>query len=379
MSDLNQPYLREYRFIIRTASPVFVGSGEEVNKKEYIYNRRRNTVSFLNMWKFFKGLRERNLLPEYEDYMLKDDSELYFFMRDCGISQKEYSEWIDYTEEMADPDEAGRSVKSVNTFIKDPYGNPYIPGSSLKGALRNMFMTAHYMNAPEEADRVIDAIRSDHSRGKHYLADADRMMNNAAFRNRRLFEDSKPGEIINDIMRGFVVSDSEPLSREDLCVCKKVDISLAGQERPLNLMRECLRPGVNVSFTITIDSNICDIKGQDILNAINDSYRNYREEFMNCFGSAPKIAGNSSVFFLGGGAGYVSKTSLYGVMHGREARRQVGEILNKAFSRHNHLDDAAKGASPHMLKCTNYNGQLMQMGACNVQAIRRVNKEEMNG
>ena len=87
------------------------------------------------------------------------------------------------------------------------------------------------------------------------------------------------------------------------------------------------------------------------------------------FDKAPKTKGNSTTFFLGGGTGYVSKTVTYGILSGREAVDNVSKIINatlnnRARQEHGHHNDVRKGVSPHILKCTRYNGTLMQMGAC---------------
>ena len=383
---MKQPYLREYAFEIKTLSPIFIGSGQKVGKKEYVFNRRQNTVTFLNMWKFFKGLNERRLLPAYQDYMLKDYSDLFQFLKNNGIRTEEYMEWAERTVSVADADLTKKNTKEILTFVKDPYGFPYIPGSSLKGALRNIFQTKYYLEHPEQANRRSEEIRRARIiNRKYYLEDVNRHMSQDVFHVNCL-KDTSPEDPVNDMMRGVIVSDSSPLSKDSLEIYQKVDLSIAGEERSLPLLRECLCPGTTVSFTITVDSNICDFKGQDFVDAVTVFYKNYKKEFMNCFPYAPKIGGNATTFFLGGGAGYVSKTTTYALMHGSDAQKQVGKLLDNTLPRkgntrkqHDHLRDAERGASPHLLKCTvDASGNLIQMGACHISSIRKINKEEMN-
>lgn len=383
---MNQPYLRQYLFTIKTLSPVFIGSGKKVGKKEYLFNRRKNSVTFLNMWKFFQGLDARGLLPAYQDYMLKENwSDLYQFLKDQGIGAQEYEEWADYTINVADADLTNKRNKEIMTFTKDPYGQPYVPGSSLKGAFRTIFQNAWLLEHPEEAEAIASEIRNarPEKNKKRYMKDVDKHMGEKAF-HRMLFEESEISDIRNDSMRGVVVSDSDPLPKENLGIFQKVDLSLAGEERPLPLLRECLLPGTTIQFTVTVDSQICDYKGKDFINAINAFYKHYQSQFLSKFRAAPKLAGNASTFFLGGGAGYVSKTNTYAVLPGMDGVRAVGEILNttlpdKVKPQHDHLHDKDRGASPHLLKCTvDAMGSLVQMGACHVLSISKINKEEMN-
>ena len=108
---------------------------------------------------------------------------------------------------------------------------------------------------------------------------------------------------------------------------------------------------------------------KDILNAIREFNKNYIAQFTNHFQGAPATNGNSTTFYLGGGAGYLSKTVTYGVMHGDEAVKMTAEIIDqtlpeKVREKHKHYLDIRKGVSPHLLKCTLYQGKLCQMGAC---------------
>ena len=381
---MKQPYLRQYSFEIKTLTPVFIGSGRTVGKKEYIFNRRQSTVTFLDMWKLFKGLDERGLLPAYEDYILRDYSDLYFFLKDHGITSRDYEDWADRIEEVADRELNDRNTKEIQTFVKDPYGLPYIPGSSLKGALRNIFQSVYYLDHPQSAARIADEMRHARVTGrKNYMSDINRHMSEEVF-HQLDYNQKRKSDPVNDMMKGFAVSDSLPLKKEDLALYQKVDLSLQGEERSLPLLRECIRPGTPVSFMITVDSRICPYKAKDIVDAVTGFYKNYKAEFMSKFRDAPGPGGNISTFFLGGGAGYVSKTSTYAVLHGDQAIRQAGVILNntlpeKVRQRHGHLRDAERGASPHLIKGTiNENGQFVQMGACHVLAVRKINKEEMN-
>ena len=85
---------------------------------------------------------------------------------------------------------------------------------------------------------------------------------------------------------------------------------------------------------------------------------------------APGNVWNRAVY--GGGAGYLSKTVTYGIMHGPEAVRVTAEIIDatlgdRARREHRHSRDPVTGVSPHTLKCTRYQGRLCQMGACCVK------------
>lgn len=372
-----ESYLKEYEFEIVTKAPVFIGSGATVGKKEYIYNRRENRVTFLDLGKMYQGLTKLNLMTAFQEYMLKERYDLFYFMKNHNISQKQYSLWSDYSAVVGDPQMISRSASAISCFVKDVYGQPYIPGSSLKGALRTILQTDYYLKNPRQSEEMAGLIRDEsRKRGRTKYDEIEKKMSQRTF-HRQLFPDTEMEETQNDILRGLMISDSEPLSKNVMCICQKIDLGLDGRQKRLNVLRECIAPGTVVRFKITIDKSVCRYTAKEIVEATRRFYKNYLQEFAGKYPSAPEIKGAEVVFYLGGGAGYVSKTTTYAVMHGTDAVKTVGSILNGNLSRqkdlqakHGHLNDVKRGASPHTLKCTIYDGTMYQMGACCIRKMK---------
>ena len=44
-------------------------------------------------------------------------------------------------------------------------------------------------------------------------------------------------------------------------------------------------------------------------------------------------------------------------------------LSEKARREHKHYNDDIIGASPHIIKCTRYNGQTLQMGMCHIRIV----------
>ena len=376
-------YIRDYIFEIKTLSPVFIGSGESIGKKEYLYDRPRNTVKIPDMKKLYNGLLKLNKLKVYENYLLRENKDLFFFFKDNNIPPKEYNSWFCYSADMADSRLSTRTSKEIFTFIKDPYGNPYVPGSSLKGALRTILQSDWYLNHEKEAKRIAARIKhAEPASRNRYLSAEDRKMDVESMHRMR-YSEAKLEDQNNDILRGLIVGDSHPLAKNQMCIAQKIDLSVNGITKEMNLLRECIKPGTVIRFPISIDTTVCKYTARMIVDAIKYFYGNYQVEFMDHFINAPTVRGAQTIFFLGGGAGYVSKTCTYAVLHGKEGQKTVGKILNEtlpqrgpARRQHNHLKDAEKGASPHTLKCTRYNGELVQMGACGLIKFKRQEKKK---
>lgn len=374
-------YLQRYDFEIKTLAPVFIGDGGKVNKKEYLYDRKNNRVILFDMKKMFLGLSRRNLLTRYEEYLLRDRRDLYNFFKENGIGYKEYEAWMLYQAPITDRNLDTKSTKEIFTFIKDPYGNPYVPGSSLKGALRTMIQSAYYLNHKDKANKVAARVKKVEKRDRrHFLEYEDKMMDYESV-HRQIFQDTRLEDQNNDILRGLIIGDSKPLDKNSLCVCQKIDQSVAGEEKSMPLLRECLKSGLLIDFPITIDTSTCSLTKADIMDAVKQFYINYKEEFMNKFHKAPPTHGNSTTFFIGGGAGYASKTCSYAIMHGPEAVKTVSNIINETLPKsvqrkHNHQNDLAKHVSPHTLKVTKYNDDLKQMGAVCIKKFKPIIDKE---
>lgn len=107
---------------------------------------------------------------------------------------------------------------------------------------------------------------------------------------------------------------------------------------------------------------------------MEESFQNYRAEFMEKFYFAPKLGNRTdAVLFRVGGVGFRSKTCIYSIMQGKDALTRTDIILNNLFpvkrgeKKESYLKDVKKGekgVSPRMLKCTIYKGRSVQMGAC---------------
>lgn len=382
-----ESYLYRSYIEFQTLSPVFIGGGRELNKKEYIYDRNTGSIYLVDFRKMCEGLQARHLLDAFEAYLMEDvqtqnkrqgtfqNRELFHFLKDNRVPETVYKNWYIGAVKVADKSMNMHSAKSIQMFMRNAANEPYIPGSSFKGMLRTVLETNYYLENRDEADEMADRIHNARKQNRNkYLGDEDKRIDVQSI-HRKMFEVYKdnPEKTIadqnNDTLRGLLIGDSQPITLDDMCICQKIDLTIYGEQRPLNLVRECIKPGVRIRIPITIDTRICPFSMKDILNAIREFNKNYIAQFTNHFQGAPATNGNSTTFYLGGGVGYLSKTVTYGVMHGDEAVKMTAEIIDqtlpeKVREKHKHYLDIRKGVSPHLLKCTLYQGKLCQMGAC---------------
>ena len=363
--------LKVYKIKLHVLTPVFIGSGREIEKKEYYFSQSENKILVYDPSKFFMAVKRLNLSNQYESFLLKSyNSDLNFWMRDNRVRVADVSSAVCYSVDVGECQLQKRRV-AIKEFIKDPYGKPYIPGSSLKGMLRTILLGNEIAIDRNRYESAAQSIKT--QIGKKQLSDTQNEndsepladeIESIAFRTLQRIGTEK-NDAVNDVFQGFVVSDSKPLGERNLVLCQKFDYHLDKQKKPLNVVRECLCPGSVVEFTLTIDSSVCKFDEGKILDAISNFNDVYYDEFLSEFGSRKR---SPDTVYLGGGVGFVSKTVIYDMFKGDEGVRVTSDILRKKlgrdFIKHKHNEDVKLHVSPHILKCTRCNEAYRQMGIC---------------
>ena len=109
----------------------------------------------------------------------------------------------------------------IMEFVKDSYGQPYVPGSSVKGMLRTILLTADILKHPqkyseyrENITREVFGRREGKVNRRAVLSRTIRDIENKNFHT--LSRTEKMTDAVNDYMSGMIVSDSTPLEISDL-------------------------------------------------------------------------------------------------------------------------------------------------------------------
>lgn len=362
-------FLKRYTLVIKTLSPVFIGSGDKIGKKEYIFHTRENKVYIPDMAKMYQFLKERSLLKSYQTYLLNDNRDFAYWLQSQGIKKCDYMPWILYSLDSGDAVFEHIRKKGILTFQKDSYGQPYIPGSSVKGFFRTALLHNGIQQWDEKELRQMGfAMKNAERKGRNsYLLRESKDMEIKYFN--KLDKDKKrKNSAVNDIMSGFRISDSRPLSIDDLVLCQKIDVDIEGSEHRIPLIRECIKPNCTITMDITIDTTIFSYTIEEIMGAVQAFMKMYQEIFVGKYQGKRMGHAADNKMLLGGGVGYVSKTNAYSIL-GENGVDTVSKIIDNTLNykqkkEHKHENDKSLGVSPHMLKCTKYNKQLYEMGYC---------------
>ena len=368
----NKNYLERYKIVIETLGPLHIGSGHEIGKKDWILNRRDNTAYIIDEVKLFTYLKNNNLLSSFEKYMLvSSKGGLFEWAKENRIINDIIHQTAKYSLDCENIAQV-KTVKGIQTFIKDGYGKPYIPGSSIKGAIRNILLSQSIEKDTHSNDDIISALRKpDAGDNKNKLSREADKLDKKYFRTLSR-EGSKYDDAVNDVMSGIKISDSKPLSFNNLTLCQKIDAKLDGDPGDgLPIFRECIKPETKIEFNLTIDTALFKKEISYIENAAENFLNNYNEEFLLKFKEEIPYYGN--VIYLGGGAGYHTKTVTSSLLKNEVDKvKIIGNIINNTVSNdkrdeHRHYDDHKLGVSPHIVKLTEYDGELVQMGPCRIK------------
>ena len=358
-------FLKNYEFTLTVKGPVHIGDGKTLTKVDYFFYKDR--IYFPNLHKMFLYIKQMHLTSDYESFMYSARNDLTYWLNDKRIISAVAEKCTDYSISLVGS--SASKPRNLSTFVKDPYGNPYIPGSSLKGLIRTLLLAKEIVDNPDdyaEIERDIRrGIRNPRANKNNMLNSESSTLEEIAFH--KLNCSDKRKNAVNDVFKGLIVSDSQPLSTNDLIVTEKIDYNIVGNEKPLPLYRESLVPNTQVKFNVTIDTSIFNYTIDDILQAVKLFAEDYYTYFSSNFRGIKKPTSNT--VWLGGGAGYVCKTIMYNLF-GDDAYNIVSSVLN-VTTKHHHDKDTKKGVSPVTVKLTKYNNTLCHCGECTLSIAEK--------
>lgn len=374
-------YLQHYQMKITALSPIHIGNGNLIGKKEYIQKSLRQPVIIPDLGKMFHDLQLLRKDAAFERYMLGNEKMgLGQWMQQENIPEEKIESWKRYSLYSGDAfirPESGKAAtpKGILAFIKDAYGMPYVPGSSIKGMIRTALLALEVREHPQKFDRIKKNLEEvafsygqERKNSKNYLKKETDELEIEAFHILEK-DQSNIKNAVNSCLSGMIVSDSKPIALKNLTLSQKIDYSFSGKEMPLPILREALIPGTEIIFELTIDTSVCKYTIKDILEALDCFQEISYQYFYSRFRRGNNVSGT---VWLGGGTGFLSKTVLYPIFEDRAVRITDAVFKNtigKNYNIHKHNQDISKRLAPHMCKCTRYRNQLYDMGMGRIEVI----------
>ena len=370
-------FIKRYKIKIRALSPIHVGNGEKIGKKEYINLLWDHKVIIPDLIKMYTDICKAGLEKEYIKYMLNEQTDLGIWLKKHDFQKKDYQRWKRYELDSGDAlsgSPVGRQVrtKEIMCITKDAYGLPFIPGSSLKGMIRTALLAYEIKQNPEKYREVCTSIKNNvrqFTKRDQCLSRETSDLETMAFHTLGR-DEKKKGNAVNSCLSGLIVSDSKPISLKSLTLSQKIDYTLDGKEKPLPILREALIPGTEILFDVTIHEE-CPYTMETILAALNYFHQICYDYFYSKFHRGTAEEG---VVWLGGGVGFLSKTVLY-ALYEKKTVPIVDVVFKntlgfKIYQRHKHDRDLRLNVAPHVCKCTRYHNQLYDMGMGKIEVLK---------
>ena len=287
---------RTFQFSLLAMAPIHIGNGEKYTSREFIYEN--GYFYFPDMGKFYNRLVEKGYDQKFERFLQETkpnarNNRLISFLDDNRISNRDFGGYriveTGLEIEKNNRDSKLGTINEVAKFIRDPFGNPYIPGSSLKGAIRTILMNT---NPDWNNKKVVD------TRGKRPKENKNMISWGA-----------KKGKEFNDLFNAIRVSDSKPFSNGSLILVQKWDCSAKSLKvKPLPLYREAIAPLTKVKFTITTTTAEAATLIKKLEDKALEFYKGYKNFFLKDF-PEDKIQDNIDYpIYLGAGSGAWTKT-----------------------------------------------------------------------
>lgn len=387
----------EYKKLVITClSPVHITDEVgTVYSYQYLYDARTQRVYFLNERLWVKFLFENNLLPEFEELIktkMRAGTLCEWLLAKgydidaLGGAVTEYADVAVLPEVIAANKmrltEIVRTVHSVD-------GQPYIPGSSIKGALRTGLLFSLLLQEDKlraQAWEEVSSLLSDKRvRDKNaVLSRLAQKLEVTLLHRLEIPKGEQGSELLPQagmncsIMKGLSVSDAYGSGNIVPVVVQKreaVYINKTGQvkNKNLNLFRECLPQGAKQHFSITLDKAVFSGSGIQSVAELLKRQKDFTEFVLsmnkNIFGAALKheFAGAAKAnLLLGSGSGFLSKTLLAALAPDAKAYRAAAAlILHNNFYKHSHLQ-LDRFTAPRALQTVRTQKGAGLMGVCAV-------------
>ena len=293
------------KFILTTLSPLHIGTGEsKTSVGEYVLLNGK--AKFINQDALTQLLVEKDLIDEYINYIIAENKTANLW--DDFFVKNQIENDITFTKEIPTnlPDGFDTTGNNLLELVVESAGEKYIPGSTLKGAIRNILFAKYLLenNAiKSKVEQIIEKwyIKTRNNQGepikrKTKLNEIEKEIENiesndlikAPSHNK---DDKKnANDAINDFYKKIRLVDSEGFSSEMIQIEQARRVHFFKQiDGEVDLLRESVKPDAITNFEIQLKSDFDEfikepftdfslLKLLNIINEITTLYINFEKE-----------------------------------------------------------------------------------------------------
>lgn len=377
---------------LQIITPIHIGDGTKLTAKDYFFSSKEQKAYFFNVRKWHQFIYQHGLFSAYEKYIsnVHDKRNLLTWLEEHDFTLEDVKDIIT-SESLATVNiinvEKKNTLNDVDKHVHQLDGSLYVPGSSIKGAFRSAILHALLKKKPAIKNRYWQLVNAEINKPyfnpRKSLNRLTTNLENDLLHTLQLEEKHKPVPSNNAVcssLRGLQVSDTLRSENIQVAILQKIDAGFnkfgkAGFH-PLPIFKECMLPGAKLMFDVKLDKAMMATVGINSIDDLLSITQQYVDEIIRILKDAfkkehpdPFCGIDAANIFVGGNVGFHSKTLLALLApDDNTAKNTIKVLLNKEFPKHEHII-YDKFASPRLLKCTIYNGELLMMGLAEVRRI----------
>lgn len=375
---------------LEVLTPLHIGGADyksKLDKKEYIFDKDKKTLTLIDNEKFIAFLIKKNLFEKYIAY-IENNVNAKVMVQNRNINLFNFLKANNIDKDIQDfrkkaPIKLDMNIENMNDIklmLRDVQGKPYIPGTSIKGALINLLLVDYIIKNREKFSKEKRIILSECKK-----TNDDRSI-------RGLKNDIK--KIVNQIEKSIIYSDNKTLEKS-----KKFGISVSDsysysntrtnfyqdidekrtnkpgedKSRPMPVAREYIISNSIFDFDITLDIDLLEESKLKIKNIddLIDSIENAMSYLIDVL--EDKNSPRTENLVLGANTGFLQKTIVYALFEDEKERLEVVKKLlhkNQKNVIGNHLNDKF---APRVLNRIKINNKNLLAGLVKIMKVEEKN------
>ena len=380
----------KYKMKLEVLTPLHIGGADyksKLDKKEYVFDKDKGTLTLIDNEKFISFLIKKNLFDDYIFYIQKNLT-LKNNKQDKNIKLIDFLKSRDIYKNIEEfrkkaPIKIAAEIEEMNDIklmLRNLQGKPYIPGTSIKGALVNFLLVNYIINNRDkfknEKNKILEIAQKANNDN-----DIKKAKNNIK-------------KIVNDIEKYIIYGDNKELEKSKRFgisvsdtynysnirtyfyrdIDEKRDTSKKEKEQPIPIYREYIMANSIFDFDITLDIDLIK-KSKLKIKTISDLTEALENTSNYLINKILKDENSSQIenLILGANTGFLQKTIIYSLFEKKEERLEVVKKLlhlKKGDKIKDHLKDKF---SPRVLNRVKINGNNKLAGLVRIEKVDEKN------
>ena len=375
---------------LEVLTPLHIGGADyksKLDKKEYIFDKDKKTLTLIDNEKFVGFLIKKNLFEKYIAY-IENNVNAKIMVQNRNINLLNFLKANNIDKDIQDfrkkaPIKLDMNIENMNDIklmLRNVQGKPYIPGTSIKGALINLLLVDYIIKNREEFFKEKRIILSECKK-----ANDDRSIKGLKNEIKKIVKQIEKSIVYGDNKDlekskrfGISVSDSYSYSNTRTNFYQDIDekrTNKPGEDksRPMPVAREYIIANSIFDFDITLDIDLLEESKLKIKNIddLIDSIENAMSYLINVL--EDKNSPRTENLVLGANTGFLQKTIVYALFEDEKERLEVVKKLlhkNQKNVIGNHLNDKF---APRVLNRIKINNKNLLAGLVKIMKVEEKN------